>query len=206
LNRLIDVYSLKIIFGLSIIALGIQPLKALESNQEIIQLYVLKKVDSLILANLDNIERLNINFGIADKEKIYFLKNTLLELDNAHQLSFDIRSAKNKLVFSEIDFKVSYQPLGWRFLGFGGELNRKIIIHLKGWIQQPNSHLRKFNISGELHSLISEDEKKAAEASVYTFLKGKITVGGVWEKYAEPVVVTLSTAIIGYLFFHMRSS
>ncbi len=176
------------------------------SNLGVIENELKSALDSVLQKILPGGDEIEIVFKNISDEKIAFLKTYLVDyLENKKNI-VRIDTADYKIIIEQFTVAIVYEETNAKFWGVSDELNRQIIVTLRGVIESFKDHrFYALRIDRKYNDKISLHNKQTIENSPYSFSRGKLLRRSSWKSVIEPVVVSISAVTIILLFFVLRT-
>ncbi len=176
------------------------------SNLGVIENELKSALDSVLQKILPGGDEIEIVFKNISDEKIAFLKTYLVDyLENKKNI-VRIDTADYKIIIEQFTVAIVYEETNAKFWGVSDELNRQIIVTLRGVIESFKNHrFYALRIDRKYNDKISLHNKQTIENSPYSFSRGKLLRRSSWKSVIEPVVVSISAVTIILLFFVLRT-
>lgn len=182
----------------------------IQTNEEIIaeQLcpVVLHTIDSLSMDSAKvkiKLEK-NSEMGkwLVKKLQEQFIKNQVIIYDTSATVSGNLLVLNINSVGSEIFYRSQKRNLFLRTTKF----ERIIESYLSYYVQnQSGKILFSRSINPEFRDVLSRSKLKTVESNNYSFTKGQKIESKFFAYFFEPLLVTITTAGVVYLFFSLRS-
>jgi len=110
-------------------------------------------------------------------------------------------------IVQQVDFQARYRPLTSSWLGFSQQYERRLSLHLRGWLEKnPGKTVAFYFNTHHVHTdTLSRKDIEQFERNSYPVFRGRWQSYYFWSRFLEPGVVILSSLTVIYLFFSMRS-
>ena len=178
-------------------------------NQEVLSRLLIPSTIAILA------DSLQINSGISIKSE----RDAVFESWIA-QILTDSCLSQNYLVYSDADSskmthkilvsspfsEIQYRSAGRKWLFFKKGLHREVQGGYRLQVENPDGRLIfSGNIAGEYRDVISSGAQKIVENPDLGFTKGTKSGSSFIKRWMEPVIITVATATVVYLFYTLRS-
>ncbi len=175
-------------------------------NLSVIENQLQSRLDSTLQSALRQGDEIKIVFDHVSNEKKAFLKTFFTDYFAEKKVKVRIDSAAVKVIIEQFDVKIVYKETSAKVWGVSSELNRQIVVNLRGVVEDRKSDvIRALHVDKTYMDKISTENVKDIEKSPYSFTTGRLLKKSSWTNLVEPVVVSVSAAVIILLFFVLRT-
>ncbi len=191
--------------GLTLVALAVAQ-NSVPGNEAVVDSLFSRMLDSLHVTNVFDSTGVVLHLEHLNPEKQAYCKTRLLAYLARRNIPTRQNGVKAVFAVEEMRVHVTYGETPAAVLGFRANVNRRISLLIKGWMQRNNGSKQIYlEWSGQHSDTVNKALIPRLEESPYFFVRGKWVSFSRWSRFLQPAILIGSVSILIYLFYILRT-
>ncbi len=175
-------------------------------NEAVVDTLFSRMLDSLHVANVFDSSGVVLHLEHLNPEKQAYCKTRLLAYLARHNIPVRQHGAKAVLAIEEMRIRVTYGETPTAVLGFRADVNRRISLSTRGWMQRNGASKQIYlEWTGRHSDTVSKAQIPRLEESPYFFVRGTWVSFSRWTRFLQPAILIGSLSALIYLFYTLRT-